>query len=73
MVLQQNFIDEVAPLLLGVYDCCGNLDSMGVTYRRGVISIISALSGTNYFRKWVGAPNEKQPNRDMQNYLKIGK
>ena len=76
MVLQQNFIGtshELASVLLGVYDSWGKLDTMGVTYRRGIISAIRAISRTNYFRKTGRRPNEKCPNRDMQNYLKHGK
>ena len=43
MALQQNFINfsnELAPVLLDVYDSWGKLDIMGVTYRTGVISAI---------------------------------
>ena len=59
MVLQQNFrhfSNELAPVLLGVYDSWGKLDTMGVTYRRGIISAISAISRSNYFRKTGGRP-----------------
>ena len=58
MVLQQNFghfSNELAPVLLGVYDSWGKFDTMGVTYR-GTISAIMALSRTNYFRKTGGHP-----------------
>ena len=54
MVLQQNFIqfsNELAPVLFRVYDSSGKLDTMGVTYRTGIISVIRAVSRTNYFRK----------------------
>ena len=57
MVLQQNFIGtshELASVLLGVYDSWGKLDTMGVTYRKGIISAIRAISRTNYFRKTGG-------------------
>ena len=64
----RHFSNELAaPVLLGVHESWGKLDTMGVTYRRGIISAIRALSKTNYFRKRVGRQNEKQPNRDMQN------
>ena len=57
MVLQQNFIgtsNELASVLLGVYDSWGKLDTMGVTYRRGIISAIRVISRTNYFQKTGG-------------------
>ena len=41
--LQQNFINfsnELAPVLLYVYDSWGKLDTMGVTYRTEIISTI---------------------------------
>ena len=63
MVSQQNFrhfSNELAPVLLGVYEFWGKFDTMGVTYR-GIISAIRALSRTNYFRKTGGRPNEKAP------------
>ena len=47
----RHFSNELAPVLLGVYDSWGKLDTMGVTYRRGIISVIGAISRTNYFRK----------------------
>ena len=56
----RHFSNELAPVLLGVYDSWGKLDTMGVTYRRGTISAIRAISRTNYFRKTGG-----RPNRDM--------
>ena len=43
MALQQNFINfsnELASVLLDVYDSWGKLDIMGVIYRTGVISAI---------------------------------
>ena len=46
-----HFSNELAPILLGFYDCWGKLDTMGVTYRAGIISAIRAVSRTNYFRK----------------------
>ena len=51
-----HFSNELAPALLGVYDSWGKLDTMGVTYRRGIISAIRAISRTNYFRKTGGRP-----------------
>ena len=50
----RHFSNELAPVLLGVYDSWGKLDTMGVTYRRGIISATRALSRTNYFRKTGG-------------------
>ena len=52
----RHFSNELAPVLLGVYDSWGKLDTMGVTYRRGIISATRALSRTNYFRKTGGRP-----------------
>ena len=52
----QHFSNELAPVLLGVYDSWGKLDTMGVTYRKGIISAIRATSRTNYFRKTGGCP-----------------
>ena len=52
----RHFSNELAPVLLGVYDSWGKLDTMGVTYRRGIISVIRALSRTNYFQKTGGHP-----------------
>ena len=47
----RHFSNELAPALLGVYDSWGKLDTMGVTYRTGIISAIRTLSRTNYFQK----------------------
>ena len=47
----RDFSNELAPFLLGVYDYWGKLDTMGVTYRRGITSAIRVLSRKNYFRK----------------------
>ena len=52
----RHFSNEVAPVLLGVSDSWGKLDIMGVTYRKGIISTIRALSRTNHFRRTVGHP-----------------
>ena len=57
----RHFSDELAPVLLGVYDSWGKLDTMGVTYRRGIISAIRAISRTNYFRKTGGHPKWEVP------------
>ena len=46
----RHFSNELAPVLLGVYDSWGKFDTMGVT-SRGIISPIRTLSRTNYFRK----------------------
>ena len=63
LVLQQNCIDfsnELAPVLLGVYDSWGKFGTMGVTYR-GIISVIRNLSRTNYFHKTEGRPKREAP------------
>ena len=52
--------NELAPVLLDVYDSWGKFDTMGVTYR-GIISAIRALSRTNYIRKTVGRPKWEVP------------
>ena len=57
----QHFSNELAPVLLGVYDSWGKLDTMGVTYRKGIISAIRAISRTNYFRKTGGCPKWEVP------------
>ena len=36
----KHFSNELAPVLLDVYDSWGKLDIMGVTYRRRIISTI---------------------------------
>ena len=40
MVLQQNFISELASVLLDVYNSCGKLGTMSVTSKAGIISVI---------------------------------
>ena len=50
------FSNELVPVLLGVYDSWGALDTMAVTYRREIISATRAVSRTNYFRKTDGCP-----------------
>ena len=47
----RHFSNELAPVLLGVYDSWGKLDTMGVTYRKGIISAIRAITRTNYVWK----------------------
>ena len=47
----RHFSNELVPVLLGVYDSSGKHDTMGVTYRRGIISAIRAVSKTNYVQK----------------------
>ena len=56
----RHFSNEVAPVLLGVYDSWGKFDTMDVTYR-GIISAIRALSRTKYFRKTGGRPKREAP------------
>ena len=57
----RHFSNELAPVLLGVYNSWGKLDTMGVTYRRGIISAIRVLSRTNYFQKTGGCPKWVAP------------
>ena len=52
----RHFSNELAPVLLDVYDSWGKLHTMGVIYRKGIISAIRATSRTNYFRKTGGCP-----------------
>ena len=40
MALQQNFTNELAPVLLDIYDSQGKLGTMGVTSGTGIISVI---------------------------------
>ena len=54
----RHFSNELAPVPLGVYDSWEKLDTMGATYRRGIMSAIRAISRTNYSRKRSGAQNE---------------
>ena len=56
-----HFSNELAPVLWGVYDSWGELDTMSVTYRIGIISAVWAVSGTNYFRKTGGRPKWEAP------------
>ena len=69
----RHFSNELAPVLLGVYDSWGKLDAKGVTYRRGIILPSGPYLGQIASEKQVGAQNGKCPNRDMQNYLKSRK
>ena len=57
----RHFSNKLAPVLLGVYDSWGKLDTMGVTYRRGIISAIRAISRTNFSRKTGGHPKWEVP------------
>ena len=57
----RHFLNELAPVLLGVYDSWGKLDTMGVTCRRGIISAIRAISRTNYIRKIRACPKWEMP------------
>ena len=52
----RHFSNELAPVVLGIYDSWGKLDTIGVTYRKGIISATRAISKTNYFRKTGGHP-----------------
>ena len=56
----RHFSNELAPVILGVYDSSGKFDTMGVTYR-GIISAIRTLSRTNYFGKTEGRPKREAP------------
>ena len=57
----RHFSNELAPALLGVYDSWGELDTMDVNYRTGIITAIRAISRTNYFRKTGGCPKWEAP------------
>ena len=57
----RHFSNEVAPFLLGVYGSMGKLDTMGITYRKGIISAIRAQSRTNYFWRTGGRPKWEAP------------
>ena len=57
----RHFSNEIAPVLLGVYNSWGKLDTMGVIYRTGIISAITAVSRRNYFRKTGGRPKWESP------------
>ena len=57
----RHFANELAPALLGVYDSWGELDTMGVNYRTGIITAIRAISRTNYFRKTGGRRKWEAP------------
>ena len=45
----RHFSNELAPVLLRVCDSWRKLDTMGVTYRRRIISAIRAISRMDYF------------------------
>ena len=57
----RHFSNKLAPALLGVYDSWGKFDTMGVTYRAGIISAIRAVSRTIYFRKMGGGQKWETP------------
>ena len=59
--LYRNFSNELAPALLFAYDSWRKFKTMGVTYRRGIISAIRTLSRTNYFRKTHSRPKWEVP------------
>ena len=52
----KHFSNELASVLLVVYDSWENPDGMGDTYRTGIISAIRVVSRTNYFQKTGGRP-----------------
>ena len=52
----KHFSNELASVLLVVYDSWEKSDAMGATYRTGIISAIRAVSRTNYFQKTGGRP-----------------
>ena len=52
----KHFSNELSPVLLGIYDSWGKLDTIGVTHRKGIIFATRAISRTNYFRKTGGRP-----------------
>ena len=57
----RHFSNGLPPVLLGVCNSWGKLDTMGVTSRRGIISATRALSRTNYFQKTGGRPKWEAP------------
>ena len=57
----RHFSNELAPVLLGVYDSWEKLGTMSVTYRRGIISAIRTISRTDYFRKTGVRPKWEVP------------
>ena len=66
--IYRHFLNELVPVLLGVYDSWGKFDTMGFTYR-GIISAIRALSMTNYFRKTRGRPKLEAPKKGHSKLL----
>ena len=52
----KNFSNELASVLLVVYDSWEKPDAMGDTSRTGIISAIRVVSRTNYFQKTGGRP-----------------
>ena len=57
----RHFSNEQAPALLGVYDSCEKLGTMGVTYRGRIISATRAISKTDYFPKTGRCPKWETP------------
>ena len=66
----RHFSNELATVLLGVYDSRGKLDTMDVTYGIVIIYAIRTnyfqyylpiVSRTNYFRKTGGHPKREAP------------
>ena len=58
--ISMHFSNELAPVLLGVYDSWRKFDSMDVT-TRGIIFAIRTLSRTNYLQKTERRPKRKAP------------
>ena len=52
----KHFSNELASVLLAVYDSWEKPDAIGDTYRTGIISAIRVVSRTNYFQKTGGRP-----------------
>ena len=57
--IYRHFSNELAPVLLAAYYSWGKLDTVGVTYRTGIISAIRVVSSTNYFQKTSGHPKSE--------------
>ena len=55
-----HFSNKLAPVLSGIFDSWGKLEAMSVTYWRGIIFAIRAISRTNYFQETGGHPKWKE-------------
>ena len=69
----RHFSNELALVLLGVYDSWESLRPWVLLIKQKSYLPSGPYLGRNTSRKRVGAQNEKIPNRDWQNYFKIGK